>query len=56
MTSGENKETQQWKTVGLKGTEKTRGQDSGLDADHKMKASSEHKRQGEKNHQEVAVR
>lgn len=55
MRSGQNKETQQ-KTVGLKSTEKTRGQDRGLDADHKMKASSEHKRQGEKNHQEVAVR
>lgn len=52
----ENKETQQWKPVGLKSTEKTREQDSGLDADHKMKVSSEHKRQGEKNHQEVSVR
>lgn len=41
------------------GAEKHRenqGADSGLDADHKMKVSSEHKRQGEKNHQEVSVR
>lgn len=42
--------------MGLKSSEKTREHDGGLDADHEVKESSEHKRQGEKNRQEVAVR